>query len=375
MKGFISRKLFFDDNLEHGQEGNNIEHGQEGNNIEHGQAGNNIEHGQEGNNLEHCQEDNNLEHGQEDNNLEYRQEETQSHFSESARSHSSFSARSYSRFSARYHSITQTWLHSTGQPSSYSADLVQPHTEVKSVPVRSKFASYHVYQRSWDKSVVFSSGKDALVFISIVKVKAIELGVKVYALCLMDNHIHMLVRVRDKSSLHRFVTDYTSWFAKVYNKRHQRIGMLFSSPFGRSYKRTDKYVRNCISYINNNPVEAGKTSNIEEYVWNLFSFGKSSHPHSEALDLSRSRKCIRFCCRVLRAEFGRGRYLSYELLDEVFSKTDKREAVQLVDYILNLYNPLDFSAINSLYGNLDKASLAINSNTGSEYDIAEDDSI
>ncbi len=238
---------------------------------------------------------------------------------------------------------------------------------------RSVYSSYHIYQRSYDKSNIFLSGKDALVFISIVKLKAMKLGVVVYAICLMDNHIHMLVKVRDGGTLRKFVMDYTSQFAKVYNKRYKREGILFSSPFGRAYKKTDKYVRNCISYINNNPVEAGKTKAIEEYVWNLFSFGRIGHPHSEALNLSKSRNFIRTYCRLIRAELSRGHYIPYEMLDELFSKANKRETSQLLDYILNLYNPVDYSAINALYGSLDKASIAMNYNTGAEYEIAEDD--
>ena len=238
---------------------------------------------------------------------------------------------------------------------------------------RSVYSSYHIYQRSHDKSNIFHSGKDALVFISIVKLKAMKLGVAVYAICLMDNHIHMLVKVRDRTALRRFVTDYTSMFVKAYNKRYNREGLLFSSPFGRAYKKTDKYVRNCISYINNNPVEAGKTKSIEEYMWNMFSFGRTSHPHSEALNMSKSRYFMRCCCRSLRSEYSRGRYTSYELLDELFSRTDKKETEQLLDYILDLYNPVDYSAMYRLFGSFDKAALAMNSYTGSEYDIAEDD--
>ena len=67
--------------------------------------------------------------------------------------------------------------------------------------------------------------------------------------------------------------------------------------------------------------------------------------------------------------------MAYELLDEVFSGTEKNEISQLTDYILNLYNPVDYSATKGLYGNMDKASLAMNANTGSEYEIAEDDII
>ena len=238
---------------------------------------------------------------------------------------------------------------------------------------QSVYSSYHVYQRSVDKSIIFHSGKDALVFISIVKLKAMKLGVLVYAICLMDNHIHMLVRVKDELALYIFVAGYTSLFTRIYNKRHNRRGSLFSTPFGRAFKRTDKYVRNCISYINNNPVEIRKSRNIEEYTWNLFSFRKTSHPHSEALDISKSRKIIRFFVRALKADYKRGHYVSYELLDKIFSKTDKRETSQIQDYILNLYNPIDYSVLDALYGSFEKASLAINSNTGSEHEIIEDD--
>ena len=78
---------------------------------------------------------------------------------------------------------------------------------------------------------------------------------------------------------------------------------------------------------------------------------------------------------MLKAELSRGRHLAYELLDEVFSSAEKNEISQLADYILNLYNPVDYSAVKGLYGNMYKASLAINANTGSEYEIAEDDII
>ena len=301
-----------------------------------------------------------------DDNLAYYYEDLQQFHNAGVYSDETDYARSYTSVS-RLRDSDSAGYQTTG--------LNQSSSDYCNKSVRSRFAGYHVYQRSSDKSIIFKSGKDALVFISIVKVKAMKLGALVYAICLMDNHIHMLVKVRDKYTLHRFVTDYTSLFAKLYNKRHNRSGMLFSTPYGRAYKKTDKYIRNCISYINNNPVEANKTKNIEDYIWNLFSFASSSHPHSEALDLSKARKGIRFCCRVLKAEQSRGRHLTYELLDEVFSKADKKETSQLVDYILNLYNPVDYSAINTLYGNMDKASLAINANTGSEYEIAEDDMI
>ena len=93
---------------------------------------------------------------------------------------------------------------------------------------QSKYASYHVYQRSADRNKVFLSGKDAIVFISVVKIKSIKWAVHIYAICLMDNHIHMLIKVRDKATLCRFVAEYTSLFTRIYNKRHNRYSTICS---------------------------------------------------------------------------------------------------------------------------------------------------
>ena len=79
---------------------------------------------------------------------------------------------------------------------------------------------YHVYQRSLDKSVVFKTSLDALVFVSILFVKARCYKVSIPALCLMENHFHILARVHSESSLDPFVSESVSLFTRLYNKEH-----------------------------------------------------------------------------------------------------------------------------------------------------------
>jgi len=61
------------------------------------------------------------------------------------------------------------------------------------------------------------------------------------------------------------------------------------------------------------------------------------------------------------------------MLKHLFQLLNKREALQLRDLILRSYNPINYDLIISLYGSLKNAMIAINSNTGAEYDIQEDD--
>lgn len=231
---------------------------------------------------------------------------------------------------------------------------------------------YHIYQRSIDKDKIFHSWIDALVFISILWTRTLKSNAEIYALCLMDNHIHLLIRA-DIRTLSTFVQDYTITFAKVYNKEYGKTGPLFSKRFGRAEKYKVKYLKTCLAYIFNNPVEAHKCSKAEEYVWNLLAFGYSSHPFSDTLDITRARSCMRQAARHIKALHSRREALSFQMLKHLFKPLGKQECLQLRDLILRIYNPTDYSLVTSLYGSMKKALTAINSNTGSEYNIKEDD--
>lgn len=49
-----------------------------------------------------------------------------------------------------------------------------------------------------------------------------------------------------------------------------------------------------------------------------------------------------------------------------------RELQQYTDYAIRMYNPVDYYAVIRYYGSYDKMLTAINSNTGSEYDVIAD---
>ena len=112
-----------------------------------------------------------------------------------------------------------------------------------------KFFSYavnHIYQNTKDGINIFYSVEDYLVYFTIFSNSMAKYGITVYGLCLMYDHIHALLSVREQSSLYKSVGETTSRFVKEYNIEYSRKGPLFNSPFGSAVKIGEKKVRTAV---------------------------------------------------------------------------------------------------------------------------------
>jgi hypothetical protein len=90
------------------------------------------------------------------------------------------------------------------------------------------------------------------------------------------------------------------------------------------------------------------------------------------IDRSRiSKKLLRSLKRV-SAFSNTDAHLSYPILRSLFAGLTNEEKEQLTDYIIFTYLPLDKEELFLLYGDYRNMLIAINSNTGSEYDLRED---
>lgn len=63
--------------------------------------------------------------------------------------------------------------------------------------------------------------------------------------------------------------------------------------------------------------------------------------------------------------------MKYAMIRRLFSTLDKQEKNQLTDYIIVRYSAIRYDLLAACYGGHDNMLTAINSNTGSEYDISE----
>ena len=207
----------------------------------------------------------------------------------------------------------------------------------------------HVFQRARHGFVVFYNTKDSLVFFTIFCVVAIRYKVRVLGLCIMHNHVHILLEDVTSAKVANFLRDLNSWFTKAYNSRHGLSGNLFGV-YGTSVKSDDKAVRTALAYVNNNPVEDRMCHRAEEWRWNFIAYAGAKQPYSEKTVLSRASAGLRRSLKMVDYFQTTGRPLLYERLDELLDPLNVKEKQQLTDFIIRKYSCIDFNRTVGFYG-------------------------
>lgn len=134
---------------------------------------------------------------------------------------------------------------------------------------KSKSGIYHVMLRGINKQVIFEDEEDSLKFLETLKnYKAIS-GYKIFAYCLMSNHIHLLLKV-EKENLDLIIKRIAGSYVYWYNWKYHRSGHLFQDRFKSEPVEDDMYFLTVIRYIHQNPIKAGLSKSIDEYKFSSY---------------------------------------------------------------------------------------------------------
>lgn len=132
----------------------------------------------------------------------------------------------------------------------------------------SKTGFYHIIIRGVNKETIFLDDNDRKVFLRLLKKYKTELNCKVYAYCLMSNHVHLLIEDK-KFNVGELMKNITCVYAGEFNKRHKRVGHLFQDRFKSQNVENDYYLLRLIRYIHRNPEKAG-ICKTQEYKWSSY---------------------------------------------------------------------------------------------------------
>ena len=232
-------------------------------------------------------------------------------------------------------------------------------------------APVHVYQRTIGGFNIFYDLEDYLVFYTVFATSSRKHNVRILEQSIMIDHIHNLIEAASLDELSRFVCHYTSVFVKEYNRSIGRDGALFEKAFGSAPKQTAKKIRSCIAYIGNNPVEKLLCRFVEDYRWNFLAYAECAHPYSKPLIASKASSALRRAVKEVRLSCELNRYLNYAQLSRLFKKLSEEERQQLTDVIISEYCPFDFKRLSGFFDSYASMLVAINANTGSEYEVKE----
>lgn len=134
---------------------------------------------------------------------------------------------------------------------------------------RSESGVYHVILRGINKQTVFFDDEDREVFLNRLKIIKESTPYELFAFCLMDNHVHLLIKETGNSIGNvflRMLSSYVYW----YNRKYERMGPLFQDRYKSEVIDNDSYLLSAIRYIHQNPVKAGIIKHMEEYRWSSY---------------------------------------------------------------------------------------------------------
>lgn len=231
---------------------------------------------------------------------------------------------------------------------------------------------HHVYQKTTKGGLIFYSVHDYLVFFTIFCSQARKREVRVLALCPMPDHIHQVLVVDNSVQLAGFEQSYSHLFALEWNQRRHLKGFLFKHPYGSAVKLGHKQVRTALAYCNNNPVERRLSEKAEDYRWTFLSYFKDRFPYSRHTNPVNAKGYLRYAIQEARTSAELGNYLHYSQLERWEKHLSAQEWLQLQDYIIHLWNAVEYNQAMSYYSSFDSMVRAFHDNTGSEYDIKEE---
>lgn len=226
---------------------------------------------------------------------------------------------------------------------------------------------HHVYQRTLNGFNIFYDLEDYLVYYTIFSVMARKYGIDVMGLCLMIDHIHSLIASDDKKIFSRFLSSVTIQFMKEYNTAYGRSGPMFER-FGSAPKKGLKLLRTAIAYLYNNPVEKHLCKQAQCYRWNFLPYYPGRTPR---ILLNTASRPLRRAFKEIDFTFASGRYLRYAQLYRLLNSVVAQDKDILTDYIIVKYSVIRYDMLADCYGGYENMLMAINSNTGSEYEISE----
>ncbi len=125
---------------------------------------------------------------------------------------------------------------------------------------------YHVTQRGNRRQPVFFREDDYRQYLVLLREQGQRWGLRVWAYCLMTNHVHLIVVPDTERGLIRALAETHRCYTRYVNFREGWRGYLWQGRFA-SVPLDEAHLVAAIRYVERNPVEAGMVQTATGYPW------------------------------------------------------------------------------------------------------------
>jgi putative transposase len=131
---------------------------------------------------------------------------------------------------------------------------------------KSRSGIYHVIMRGINKQTIFEEDDDKKKFLETLRKYKPICNYQIYSYCLMDNHIHLLLKESEEpisEAIKRISSSYVFW----YNMKYERCGHLFQDRYKSENVESRASFFTVLRYIHQNPLKAGLVKNVFDSKW------------------------------------------------------------------------------------------------------------
>ncbi|MCK5451313.1 MAG: transposase [Candidatus Omnitrophica bacterium] len=132
-------------------------------------------------------------------------------------------------------------------------------------------AVYYVTAKSSESRQLFVDFSDYKEYLSLIIKYKNQFGFKLFSYALMDNHIHMLIELKNDIEISKVMHSVNSLYTKLFNSRYGKKGHVFQERFKAVIAEKDPYILPLIRHIHLSPKRSGIQDDPKEYPY-------SSHP-------------------------------------------------------------------------------------------------
>ena len=143
--------------------------------------------------------------------------------------------------------------------------------------------TYHIYNQGNNGETIFPEERNYKYFMQLYG-KYIAPIADTFAYCLLRNHFHFLIRIKDETDLpgfqnleglklkppYRYFSNFFNAYTKAFNKSYERPGSLFEKNFKRKPVTNDTYFTTLITYIHHNPQTHGLIDDYRDWPYSSY---------------------------------------------------------------------------------------------------------
>ena len=128
-------------------------------------------------------------------------------------------------------------------------------------------ASYHIMVRGNQKQITFIEEEDFAKYLDLLRHYKREYGFKLYGYCLMPNHVHLILEVEDGIDLSKIMQGLNQTYTLWFNKKYEKVGHLWQGRYKSMVIQKNKYMLDCLEYVELNPIRANISKSPFDYPW------------------------------------------------------------------------------------------------------------